>query len=158
MSLTEYPFSDLLSLSTLTLATSSKEGKPHAAPVYFVAVHSPKGEMPPFRLYFFSEPESQHSQDISVTGWAAGAIYADTRDWREIRGLQLHGRVDSISRGLEWEAAWREYQQKFPFVITLKGIVAQNIFFGFLPTWVRFVDNRQGFGYKQECSFLNECA
>lgn len=156
MPLIEYPFSDLLSLSTLTLATASSEGEPHAAPIYFVALQSPISKVPPFQLYFFSVPDSRHSRDISASGLAAGAIYADTQDWREIHGLQLRGKVDSISNEHEWENAWQAYQKKFPFVKTLKDVVNQNRLYRFLPAWVRLVDNRQGFGHKQEWTFLDE--
>lgn len=163
MQLTLFPFSEILALSTLTLATTSREGIPHAAPVYFVAVQTPVAALRgddtvPFLLYFLSEPDSQHCQNTVSTGLAAGAVYPDRTDWREIRGLQLRGRVRKIPEGPEWEAAFQAYRQKFPFVGALKEIVAQNVLYAFKPTWIRMVDNRRGFGFKQEWSYPDENA
>jgi hypothetical protein len=136
-------FPDLLSLSTMTLATSSPGGDPHAAPVYFAADET-------LRLYFFSDPQSQHSLDLSKNARAAAAIYPECRDWQEIRGLQLHGEVRPVPPGPEWDAAWKLYAVKFPFVTGLKAIVERNALYAFIPRWVRLVDNRRGFGFKQE--------
>jgi uncharacterized protein YhbP (UPF0306 family) len=149
---------ELLELSTMTLATASSDGHPHAAPVYFVALQEPaqerhEGDPAPLLFYFFSEPYSQHSRDIELSGTAAGAIYPETPDWREIRGLQLVGKARLVSRGAEWEAAWKGYRHKFPFVAALKLIVARNALYVLTPTWMRLVDNRRGFGFKQEWSF-----
>jgi uncharacterized protein YhbP (UPF0306 family) len=139
----ELPFADLLNLSTLTLATVGVEGQPHSAPVYFVA-----GEG--LHLYFFSDSQSQHSQDIQHDPRAALSIYPECWGWEEIHGVQMRGEVHRLERGQEWDLAWEQYQTKFPFVAGLKEIVAQNSFYRFVPNWVRLVDNRKGFGYKQE--------
>ena len=37
-----------------------------------------------------------------------------------------------------------------PFVAALKPLIARNQLYVFTPTWLRLVDNRRGFGYKQE--------
>jgi uncharacterized protein len=138
-----YPFLPLLSLSTMTLATCGADGAPHAAPVYFAASDD-------LRFYFFSDPESQHAQDIAIDPRAAAAFYPEGTDWQDIRGVQMRGRVLAVSRGPEWEAAWERYAAKFPFVRSLKAVVARNELFVFVPHWVRMVDNQRGFGFKQE--------
>lgn len=163
MQLNEYPFNDILALSTLTLTTASREGFAHAAPVYFEALQPPvvvrpAGDIAPFHLYFFSEPDSRHCRDIASSGWLAGAIYLDTQDWREIRGLQVRGKVRLMSEEPEWEAVFQAYQQKFPFVRAIQEEVAQNELYGFTPTWIRLVDNRPGFGFKQEWSYPDDNA
>jgi hypothetical protein len=134
---------NLLSLSAMTLSTSSPSGEPHAAPVYFVA-----GEG--MRLYFFSEADSRHSLDLKDNPRAAIAIYPECHDWRDIRGLQLRGEVRRVPRGAEWEAAWKLYAAKFPFVSALKAVVERNTLHVFVPHWVRLVDNSRGFGFKEE--------
>jgi uncharacterized protein YhbP (UPF0306 family) len=154
----EYPFSDLLEHTTMTLATSSLEGNPHAAPVYFVALpvlaeDAKESNHAPFQFYFFSEVDSQHSRDIDQRGIAAGAIHAESQDWREIRGLQMVGKVRLIPKGPAWQSAWEGYKHKFPFVSALKLIVARNALYVLTPTWMRLVDNRIRFGFKQEWSF-----
>jgi uncharacterized protein YhbP (UPF0306 family) len=134
---------DLLALSTMTLATCGADGEPHAADVYFAADQA-------LRLYFFSDPESQHGQDLAVRSRAAVTFHPECRDWQDIQGLQMRGEVSRVETGPEWETAWELYQGKFPFVSDLKDIVARNTLYVFIPGWVRLVDNQQGFGFKQE--------
>jgi uncharacterized protein YhbP (UPF0306 family) len=129
-------------VTTMTLATGAG-GCSHAAPVYFVASSD-------LDLYFFSDVDSFHSQQIHQVPQTAAAIYPECRNWKDIRGLQIHGRVYPVQAKEAWDSAWRLYQEKFPFVRTLKAIVAQNQMYVLTPTWVRLVDNAQGFGFKQE--------
>ena len=136
---------DLLALSTMTLATANAAGEAHAAPVYFAACQSPVME-----LYFFSASDSRHAQDLAASPHAAAAIYPETVGWKDIRGLQMHGMVRQLEAGAEWEAAWQVYLEKFPFTGLMKAIIAMNVFYTLRPSWVRLVDNGQGFGFKQE--------
>ncbi len=135
----------LFELSTLTLATVRADGRPHAAPVYFVA-----DKEQPLRLYFFSSPDSQHSQDTAENIQAAAAIYPEGWGWEDIRGLQMSGRVKPVPRGQEWDRIWELYRGKFPFVNVLEEQVDQTQLYVFQPNWLRLVDNRKGFGYNQE--------
>jgi len=135
---------ELLDCTTMTLSTVGLGGQPHAAPVYFVAQTSL------LRLYFFSDPTSQHIQDATTGKQAAAAIYPQCFDYQDIRGLQMHGVISLVERGKDWEVAWELYQAKFPFVRHLKPIVARNSLYAFAPHWLRLVDNRRGFGFKQE--------
>jgi len=134
---------DLLALSALTLATAGRDGQPHAAAVYFAADEN-------LRLYFFSDPLSQHGQDIAYDPRAAVAIYPECRGWEDIRGLQMRGEVRLVSSQAEWQSAWQKYLAKFPFVSALGQEVAQNALYVFIPRWVRWMDNRRGFGFKRE--------
>jgi hypothetical protein len=137
---------DLLLVSTMTLATIGSTGEPHVAPVYFVAdVH--------LRFYFFSEAGSQHARDLHHNPHAAAAFYPQCFDWQDIRGVQMRGVVQPVDPGEQWESAWQLYNSKFPFVSELKEIVARNQLHCFSPTWMRLIDNRRGFGFKQEWSF-----
>ncbi len=127
----------------MTLATIDPEGNPHAAPVYFVA----DDEM---RCYFFSERKSQHSQQIANNPKVAAAIYPECEGWQGIKGLQLRGEVCLVESSQAWDSAWGFYQVKFPFVRALKAVVAKNKLYIFIPSWIRLVDNSQGFGFKKE--------
>jgi uncharacterized protein YhbP (UPF0306 family) len=104
-------------------------------------------------LYFFSESDSQHSRDIAHQPGAAVTIYPESTGWQDIRGLQMRGMVYRVEPGAEWERAWESYRLKFPFVEALRVIVARNALFAFQPSWLRWLDNRRGFGFKQEWSF-----
>lgn len=132
----------LHTVSTMTLATTL-DGLPHAAPVYFAASAQ-------LDLFFFSAQDSLHSRHIRHDPRAAAAIYPLCQSWQDIRGLQLHGTVSLVESPPSWEAAWCLYQDKFPFVRALKTIVARNQLYTLTPTWLRLVDNAQGFGHKQE--------
>lgn len=134
---------DLLSLSTLTLATTAPDGGAHAAPVYFAADKD-------LRFYFFSAPESQHGQHLENNPEAAAAIYPECWSWQEIRGLQMSGEVHPVEPGTAWRTAWDLYAAKFPFVHELESALSQNQLYVFIPDWVRLVDNRRGFGFKLE--------
>jgi flavin prenyltransferase len=138
-----WPPADLLALPAMTLATSGPAGEPHAAPVYFAA----SAEQ---HLYFFSETNTQHSQDLQANPQAAIAIHPIVQQWTDIRGLQLRGRVQVVPTGPAWEHAWQLYLEKFPFVVALKAELERNTLYEFIPAWVRMVDNRRGFGYKEE--------
>jgi uncharacterized protein YhbP (UPF0306 family) len=146
---------DLLLVSTMALATQGPDG-PHAAPVYFAAQPSSGLEtlldqgQASLRLYFFSDPESQHSRHLDANPLAAAAIYPAAKGWQDIRGLQLRGRVQRLPLGPQWENAWQCYLAKFPFVAVLKSVVARNALYVFTPTWLRLIDNARGFGFKQE--------
>lgn len=143
MSFADLPFAELLSLTTMSLATVSPQGDVHSAAVYFAA-----GER--VQLYFFSDPDSQHGRDVAQNPRSAVSIYPECHDWQEIRGLQMRGDVFVLHAGPQWDQAWRVYRQKFPFVEGLHAVVEQNRFYVFRPKWIRLVDNRRGFGFKQE--------
>ena len=145
---------ELLQLSTMTLATTGDQGEPHTAPVYFAAVQEASYSVQlAMRLYFFSDSDSQHVRDIDHQPAAAVAIYPESTSWQDIRGLQMRGMVYRVEPGSEWERAWESYRLKFPFVMALKAIVARNALFAFQPRWLRWLDNRRGFGFKQEWPF-----
>jgi uncharacterized protein YhbP (UPF0306 family) len=143
MSVKDSAVSELLGLATMTLATTGADGEAHAAAVYFASSED-------LTLYFFSAADSQHSQDLVHHPQAAAAIYPEVSGWQAIRGLQLRGRVAPLARGEAWQSAWELYAGKFPFVKDLKSIVASNRLYAFTPRWLRLVDNRRGFGFKQE--------
>jgi len=141
--LANLPFADLLTLTTMSLATVSSQGDVHAAAVYFAAderVH----------LYFFSASDSQHSRDVVQNPHSAVSIYPECNSWQEIRGLQMRGEVFALEAGSQWDQAWKVYREKFPFVEGLQAVIEQNRFYVFRPHWIRLVDNRRGFGFKQE--------
>lgn len=136
--------SALWSLPAMTLATTGLDGIPHAAAVYFAAGEDHQA------LYFFSAADSQHSLDLSANPQAAATIHPLVQSWQAIRGLQLRGRVRVVAPGDEWERAWGLYLVKFPFAVSLKAVVARNTLYAFQPDWVRWIDNRRGFGHKEE--------
>lgn len=134
---------EYLSLPSLSLATAGHDGQPHSAEVYFAAGDD-------LRLYFFSEATSQHAQDLAHNPRASATITPPASSWEEIRGLQMRGEAYVLPEGAQCEAGWRIYRTRFPFVAALGEEVARNALYVFIPDWIRLVDNRRGFGFKQE--------
>jgi len=139
----------LLDEPVMILATVSPANQPHAAAVYFAACRTSGG----LDLYYFSDPTSQHSRDLSSNPNAGGEIHPPGSDWRSIHGLQLSGVVAPVQEGSSWDDGWGLYAAKFPFVKGLRAIVARNALYRFRTRWLRLIDNRRGFGFKTEWQF-----
>jgi uncharacterized protein YhbP (UPF0306 family) len=134
---------ELLSLSTMTIATVGGDGEPHAAAVYFACDDQ-------LNMYFFSDSGSQHASDTIHEARAAVTVHPDRTSWQDIRGLQMRGVIQAVQSQFKWQEAWQQYLVKFPFVADLEQLVAINQLHWFKPGWIRLVDNRRGFGFKQE--------
>ena len=134
---------ELLHLTTMTIATIGMDGEPHAAAVYFVCDDQ-------INFYFFSDIESQHTLDITHEPRAAITVNGEHGGWQEIHGLQMRGVITAEQSKSEWQGAWDLYQTKFPFVSNLQEIIVINQIYVFKPHWIRLIDNRKGFGFKQE--------
>jgi uncharacterized protein YhbP (UPF0306 family) len=131
--------------TTLTLATLAEDGRPQAAPLFYA-------ELDDLSLIFISEPKARHSQNVAHDGRVAVTIYTDGQQWQTIRGLQLEGVCAALS-GEAAEIAQTTYLAKYPFIATdpfLAGLLQKVTFYKISPTWLRLIDNSQGFGHKEE--------
>lgn len=142
-------FADLLDLPAMTLATTGTNGDVFAAALYFAASRD-------LHFYFFSKSDSQHGQNLETNPRAAVTISTAPEDYNDIHGLQLRGRAADVSPGAEWQSGWSLYAAKFPFVVGLGIALARNKLFCFEPAWIRLIDNRRGFGFKQEWNLVHE--
>jgi uncharacterized protein YhbP (UPF0306 family) len=134
---------EILSTSTLALSTSGPTGRPFGTPVFFAATET-------LDLVFFSDPGTLHVRHAVERPEVAATIYPETGDWLEIRGLQVAGSVERILPGPDWERAWAAYVRKFTFVANLRPLVDSSWLLVLVPTWIRLIDNRRGFGFKRE--------
>ena len=134
---------DLLALNTMTLATIGIESKPFAAAVYFSASSD-------LHFYFLSEKSSQHGKNLVKNPQAAVTIQSEYTHWQDIHGLQMQGLANKLETGGNWQRGWETYRRKFPFVNSLTSLVLRHHLFVFIPTWIRLIDNRRGFGFKHE--------
>jgi uncharacterized protein YhbP (UPF0306 family) len=140
----DYPsaLSILSEAEAMTLATIGPGGEPRATPVYFAYDEQ-------LNLVFLSDEHSLHSRNLERDARAAVAIYPQVKDWRSLRGVQMKGdarRVAASERG----QAQAVYRQRFPFVAALSELIGDTAFYRFVPTWVRWIDNRRGFGFQEE--------
>ncbi|MCF8063317.1 MAG: pyridoxamine 5'-phosphate oxidase family protein [Deltaproteobacteria bacterium] len=137
--------------STMALATA-REGEAWAAPVYYV--YFEKG------FWFFSAPDSRHIQEALESGRASAAVYPFVDSWREIRGIQMSGRVRKVKPGLGALKAVRAYVSRYPFIRELFdpgqeldleafGKRFRVRFYRFEPDLVYYMDNRIRFGFRE---------
>jgi len=133
----------------MTLATSAGD-VPWAAGVFYVS-HD-------FTIYFFSDPKSRHCANVTRNPAASAAIHENYTDWREIRGLQIEGRVEEVSV-VEIPAMMSAYVAKFPFVRDLLtpdglfrvgGKMIDARFYKLMPSRCVLLDNSKGFGHREE--------
>ncbi|MFN8456943.1 MAG: pyridoxamine 5'-phosphate oxidase family protein [Anaerolineae bacterium] len=134
--------------TTLTLATLAEDGHPQAAALFFA-------EMEDLSLIFISEQRVHHSQNVTRDSRVAATIYADGQEWQSIRGIQLEGTCTLLAGEAATEAR-AVYLAKYPFIAENKLLLAmleRVSFYKIVPTWIRLIDNTQGFGYKEELQF-----
>lgn len=130
-----------------TLATMASDG-PWAAAVFYVN----DGD----RLYFLSSPTSRHCRNLDQDARAAATIQADYKNWPEIRGVQMEGRVGVLG-GAEEARARRLYTEKFPLIgnlgqapAAIVAALARVRWYCLAPTRLYFIDNSLGFGRRDE--------
>ena len=133
---------------TATLATVDPDGRPHAANLQ--VVHGPG-----WSLQWISAPGSAHSRHLQQTPHAAVTLYGHRDEPATIHGLQLRGAVDPPV-GIDdpgWPSLWDRYVAKYRFVAevpTIRDAAERQCFYVFRPRWLRWIDNRRGFGWKIE--------
>ena len=134
----------LATCKTASLATVDAHGNPCAANIQYVHDAS-------FRLYWVSSMSSAHSVNVGAKPQAAVTIYAHQDQPESIHGLQLRG-VGSMLDSSELEDAYKLYAAKYPFVTgpPYDKAMKLQLFYRFTPTWLRWIDNRRGFGWKVE--------
>ena len=139
--------------TTLTLATIGPDG-PYAAAMFYAHDLT-------FGLYFLSDPNTQHCRNLAAEPRCAATVQADGQDWQQITGLQIRGWARPISTPEDWDMAYEIFQAKYPFVgqalagtsdagLALAGPLARSRFYRLTPQWLRLIDNRWGFGHKEE--------
>ncbi len=142
------------SLTTMTLACCSEE-KPWASAVFYARRE--------FDLYFFSSREAHHSRSFARNQRAAAAIHGDYRTWKEIKGLQMEGRVERVKGVADRAKATAIYLKRYPFAkefLTDPGGISPKVvkkmakicLHVFRPDLIRYVNNEAGFGTRWELS------
>ena len=138
--------------NTLTLATADGD-RAWAAPVYYVYVKS--------TFYFLSSPDSRHITEALRNGQASAAVHAAASTWKEIKGLQMTGRIRAVKPGLEAVRVLRAYLKKYPFTSDFfKDNIPPELdafadrfgvkLYGFMPSLVYYLDNRIRFAFREE--------
>ena len=136
----------LATCRTLSVATVDERGEPYAANVQYAVDDR-------MRLVWVSSPHAAHSSHVERGGPVAATVYGHDDRAQNIHGLQIRGTAERIADAGEWNAAWELYTTRFAFVAALpqfRELVEQQAFYRLTPTWLRWIDNRRGFGWKVE--------
>lgn len=132
----------------MTLATVGEHG-PWAAAVFYAPERTPAGRA----LVFLSSPRSRHAGHLARDPRVAVTIQRDYDDWPEITGVQAEGRVERVD-GDARERVRALYAQRFPLVARAPARIAEALarvhWFRFVPARMYLIDNRLGFGHRDE--------
>lgn len=131
----------------MTLATQGPDG-PWACAVFYASDGA--------SLIFLSAPDTRHCRNLAQDSRCAATIQEDCREWSQIKGIQLEGRVVELS-GDEEKRAQRLYGEKFPIVGAVANVppaivkaLAKVRWFRLAPERLHFIDNSKGFGHRDE--------
>lgn len=132
----------------LTLATIAP-GEPLYTTPLFYAVAPDRHAGP--QLVFASRPESTHGRHLGEGPTAvAAALYLESHDIAELRGVQLRGFVVPTATA----ASLATYLERHPGAEPLLRAGARERLYALTVTWAKLTDNRLGFGYKREWTFV----
>jgi CRP-like cAMP-binding protein len=120
--------------NTLTLATASPTGTPHAATFLYV------NEGP--SLYFWSKSSAESARHIEQNPLVAFTIDEYTSDLTQTRGVQGIGECSVLLSGEHIARVADLFGQKFPSLSP--GATMSLSFYRITPTEVQFIDNRRG--------------
>ena len=131
----------------MTLATQGEAGI-WAAAVFFAADG--------LDLVFLSSPKSRHAEDLARDARVAVTIQRDYADWPQITGIQAEGVVEALD-GPARDRARTLYGERFPVVGRAAGVpaaiaeaLARVRWYRFRPRRLYLIDNRLGFGHRDE--------
>jgi CRP-like cAMP-binding protein/uncharacterized protein YhbP (UPF0306 family) len=117
--------------TTLTLATASPSGIPHASTFLYV------NEGPV--LFFWTKPDTTTAHQVEQNPMVSFAIDEYTEDLRQTKGVQGSGECDVLLRGEEIARVAHLFGQKFPALSP--GVTLSIAFFRISPTQLEFIDN-----------------
>jgi uncharacterized protein len=129
--------------NTLALATADSSGAPHVAPLFYIAAGG-------LRLYWFSSRSSRHSRNLKASPAAAVTVFCPTAEWKDIRGVQMRGEAGTVGDRALRRSIAQAYVERFRLGPAFEAVMAKSGLYVFQPSWVRYIDNSRGFGYKFE--------
>lgn len=117
---------------TVTLATASGDGAPHASTFMYVNDGS--------TLYFWARPSSTTAKHLRSNPRVSFAIDEYVEDWNKAKGIQGDGEGSAVTEGDEIARVVGLFGDKFP--APSSGASTTNIaFFKIVPSTLQFIDN-----------------
>jgi uncharacterized protein len=132
----------LRSQSTMILSTCDDAGWPQATPLFYY-VDDDLG------LHWFSSPRSAHSKHVGREPRVAVAVFKPTGHWQEICGVQMRGDAVEISGPMR-KTITALYRERFQLGAIFGLTITRSRLFRFRPSWIRYLDNARGLGFKFE--------
>jgi nitroimidazol reductase NimA-like FMN-containing flavoprotein (pyridoxamine 5'-phosphate oxidase superfamily) len=120
----------LRSRDTLTLATASLSGLPHAATFVYVN----EG----LAIYFATLPETRTGSHIDQNPVVSFMIDAYSPDWHQTKGIQAAGECEILLNPDEIRHVVELFQQKFPFLSS--QVTDNRSFFRITPSEMYFIN------------------
>jgi uncharacterized protein YhbP (UPF0306 family) len=133
----------LSSQNTLTLATASPSGVPHASTFLYV------NDGP--TLYFWTRPGTTTARHLDQNPVVSFAIDEYAEDLRQTRGVQGSGECTVVLNGETIAKVADLFGQKFPELSP--GATMSISFFRIVPTELQFIDNTESGGKAEEGTF-----
>jgi CRP-like cAMP-binding protein len=119
--------------NTLTLATASPTGTPHAATFLYVNEGA--------SLYFWSKASTESSRHIEQNPLVAFTVDEYTDDLSQTRGVQGIGECSVLLSGEQIARVAALFGDKFPSLSP--GATMSISFYRITPTEIQFIDNRR---------------
>ena len=131
---------------TLTLATASPGGGPHAATLVYVN----EGPL----LYVWVHQSAVTASHIDSNPEVAFAIDEYSDDWRQTKGVQGSGRSEPVTDGEELAKVADLFGTRFPDL--RPGATSAVTFFRITPSELQFIDNTRGEGEPEADEYRRE--
>jgi uncharacterized protein YhbP (UPF0306 family) len=129
--------------NTLTLATASPSGVPHASTFLYVS-DGPT-------LYFWTRPGTITARHLDQNPVVSFAIDEYAQDLRQTRGVQGAGECGVVLNGETIARVADLFGQKFPALSP--GTTMSISFFRIVPTELQFIDNKDAGGKSDDGTF-----
>lgn len=126
----------LRSQNTLTLATATPSGLPHAATMVYVADG--------ITLYFCTRPDSVTARNIEQNPTVAFTIDEYSSDWTKTKGIQGSGECQVLLNAASIKRAVELFRQRFSFLP--EASTANVSFYRIVPAELQYIDNASGAG------------
>ena len=150
MSLSIQNVLDLASMMrVITLATYLKQ-EIWTAPVYYVFSNK--------KFYFFSNPDSRHIKEglLKVSeNQVSASVFSDDTDFKNIKGLQMQGKIVKVENKKDAVLRAMEYIKKFKINYNKEDIIGffqkeyRARLYEFIPEIVYYLDNNKKFGSRE---------
>ncbi len=119
----------------MTIASATEEG-PYCANLFYAYLSDRN------LFVFTSDDHTRHYREMHRDCRVAASIVLETRTVGQVQGLQLTG-CAALADGETAAEARKAYLHRFPY-----AVVADLTLWTLRPTFMKFTDNRLGFGKK----------